>query len=336
MIDNLQRGVNIEGWLWDLLPPPGRQPIPFTTADAERVAQLGFDHIRINVDEQHFWDEDGTPWVAVFDRVDGLLNACAGLGLSAVLDMHTLRSHHFNAPERPLFTDAACVDAFLSCWRRLSDHFGERSNDLLAYEFLNEPVADESRDWNRVSAEAHGTLRALEPDRTLILGSNGWSGPDSFPDLAVPDDRNLVLTVHYYRPFLLTHYAVAPEVNAGYAGPIHYPGKPIGDEDFAALPDDDRDLLHASNVHYDASVIADELRPAVHVAAAQRLPLYCGEWGCYDTVPRDTRLRWHADMVSVLADLEIGWAAYAYTGRWGAVRRDNGDFDEELSGILMR
>jgi endoglucanase len=331
----LKRGVNIEGWLWDYETAEKRSTLAFEPKDAERLAQLGFDHIRINVDEQHFWDEAGAPRRRVFDMVDGLLDTCAKLQLSAVLDLHTLRSHHFNAPERLLFTDPACVDAFLDCWRKLSAHFGSRPNAMLAYEFMNEPVADDPQDWNRVSTKVHGLLRSLEPERTLVLGSNGWSGPNSFPELAVPEDSNLVLTFHYYQPFLLTHYAVSPKTNAAYRGQIHYPGCPIATEDFDALSPPDREALRPGNVHYDRDVIAAEMRPALDVAARHDLPLYCGEWGCYDTVPRDVRLRWHRDMVSVLSDLGIGWAAYAHAGRWGVVRNDLHEMDTELSDILL-
>ena len=329
----LKRGVNIEGWLSHLDRPPAERPLGFTVEDAELVAGLGFDHLRINVNEAHLWDESNRPREDMFDQVDEMLDACSRLGLKAVFDLHVLRCHHFNAPQRPLFEDPACVERFGDCWRQLSARLRARPNDMLAYEFLNEPVADDPADWNRVAAAVHEVVRGLEAERTLILGSNLWSAPETFKDLAVPDDRNMILTFHFYQPFLLTHHAIPRRAGGGYTGPVHYPGRPIAESDLAVMDEDQRKRIERANTDHDRASLFEWTGKAVAVARAAGMPLYCGEWGCYDSVPREDRLRWYADMVSILAEHGAGWAVYAYRAHWAAVRR-NGKEDEELVRIL--
>ena len=330
----LGRGVNIEGWLSHQDRPLEQRPLSFEREDAERVAAAGLEHLRINVNEKSLWDDDGRENRENFDRVDALLEDCARLGLKAVFDLHVIRSHFFNAKVRPLFEDDACIEEFLETWRKLSAHLRGWPNDLLAYEFLNEPVADDSEDWNRVVAAIHPMLRELEPERTLVLGSNAYSSPGTFPRLTVPEDDHMILTFHFYLPFALTHYRVFRREGM-YEGPVHYPGQVIADEDLATMSEEMREKSLRDNGPYDREVIREKFRPAIDVAAAHGMPLYCGEWGCYDTVPRPTRLRWLSDMVRVLAEENICWAAYAYRNRWSTFLDKNRQPDEETVQILL-
>ena len=327
----LWRGVNIEGWLNFLKRPDAE--LRFARADVELLAGLGFDHLRINVNEQHLWDESGRPLDETFGLVGTLLDWCEEFGLKAIFDLHVLRCHHFNAPERPLFTDPPCVGRFLDCWRQLSGRLRSRPNHLLAYEFLNEPVADDPEDWNRVSDAVFRVLRDLEPERTLVLGSNLWSEPESFQYLTVPDDRNLILTFHFYRPMLLTHHRAQWTELGAYSGPVHYPGRPLSDADIETLTDEERRVLEPRNTRCDRAALGARLATPLEVAEHSGLPLYCGEWGCIRNAPRDDRLRWHTDMISILARHGIGWAVYSYWSRFGAVQTGEG-IDEELVGIL--
>jgi len=333
----LKRGVNIEGWLGGLRGRRDGVSLAFIEEDARLVAELGFDHLRINVNERSLWDDEERPHTQAFDCLDELLDTCSSLGLTAIFDLHVVRGHHFNAEDKPLFYDPKAVDAFLDVWRRLSDRLGDRPHDLLVYEFLNEPVADDApEDWNRVARKVHALLREREPERTFILGSNAWNSVDAFESLWIPDDQNLVLTFHFYRPFQLTHHAVHVRHDGMYEGSVHYPGRPVSDEDLAGMGEKQRELALRDNQPYDQSLLVRLMEPAIRVAKAHNLPLYCGEWGCYDSVPRADRVRWHRDMVSVLNEVTDGWAAYAYRGRWGTVKNAAGELDPELASILTQ
>jgi endoglucanase len=77
----------------------------------------------------------------------------------------------------------------------------------VAYELMNEPVADDPSDWNRLVARAVRAVREREPQRTLVIGSNRWQSADTFDRLRLPEgDRNVLLSFHFYTPMPLTHY----------------------------------------------------------------------------------------------------------------------------------
>ena len=70
------------------------------------MAKLGFDHLRLPVDEEQLFDEAGQPLADGFALLDAALDWCAENRLRAIVDLHILRSHHFNEGEQPLWTDA--------------------------------------------------------------------------------------------------------------------------------------------------------------------------------------------------------------------------------------
>ena len=240
---DIHRGTNISHWLSqrDWLNPskdPGQERRAwFTRTDVQLLAGLGLDHLRIPVDEVEMWDEHRRRDAEAFGLLDAALDWCAEAGLRAIVDLHILRTHYFtDNPEQRLFTDPAETQRFAGLWTDLSAHLRRRPLDQVAYELMNEPVARDPADWNRVARAGYDAVRREEPDRTIVLGSNRWSMPASFHELAVPSgDRNLILTFHFYNPLPVTHYKAYWAPLAKYEGPVHYPGQPVPPHDWPHL-----------------------------------------------------------------------------------------------------
>jgi endoglucanase len=70
------------------------------------IAEAGFDHIRLPVDEQQLWDSTGKRNDDAFQLLDNLMNWANKAGLRVVLDLHILRSHHFNEAEKTIVDKA--------------------------------------------------------------------------------------------------------------------------------------------------------------------------------------------------------------------------------------
>ena len=49
-------------------------------------------------------------------------------------------------------------------------------------------------------------IREREPHRKIVVGSNMWQHVDTFHQLKVPDDQDIILSFHFYRPHIFTHY----------------------------------------------------------------------------------------------------------------------------------
>lgn len=162
----IQRGTNISHWLsQDFRWAP--RDTWFTEKDVQFIAQHGFDHIRLPLDEKEMWDSNGRPLETEFKRLTQALDWCRKAGLRVIVDLHTLNSHHFNAAneglKNTLWTDPAAQEHLVSLWRELSARLKGYPNDFVAYEILNEPVADNHEDWNKLIEKCYTALRALEP-----------------------------------------------------------------------------------------------------------------------------------------------------------------------------
>ncbi len=327
MAFTVHRGTNISHWLSQSRQRGAARTAWFTQEDIQRIADIGFDHIRVPIDEEQMWDQEGRPEQEAFDLLDAALDWCEGAGLRAIVNVHILRSHYFDdrSGVPSLFTDPDEEERFAGLWRDLSRHLAKRSNDWVAYELLNEAVARDPEDWNRVATTAFSVVRKLEPERTIVLGSNWFNQHHTFERLAVPDDRHCILTYHYYYPMLVTHYRASWWDGGTYDGPIHYPGRPIAAEDLARL--DEGFLRHVDewNVPFGRAQMVADLAQPLTVRERTGLPLYCGEFGCYEKTPQPLRLSWYRDMIQTFEEHDIAWANWDYKGSFGVVTRDGRD-----------
>jgi endoglucanase len=333
MAFTIRRGVNISHWLSQTRQRGAARAAWFTERDVGTIAGLrgaggGYDHLRLPVDEVQLWDEDGRREEAAWELLDAGLDWCEAAGLRAIVDLHITRSHYFNdrSGVPALFTDPAQEARFAGLWRELSERLHGRANDLVAYELLNEAVARDPEDWNRVALTGLKAVRASEPERTIVLGSNWFNQFHTFERLTVPDDPNLVLTYHYYSPMLVTHHQAMWWPGGFYDGPIHYPGVPVTPEDLATLDAEQRALFQDEwNAPFGREQMIADLAQPLAVRERTYLPLYCGEFGCYEKTPQPLRLAWYADMMAVFDQYEIAWANWDYKGSFGIVTADGQD-----------
>ncbi|RDC62352.1 glycoside hydrolase family 5 protein [Adhaeribacter pallidiroseus] len=337
----IKRGTNISHWLSQSTRVGAERQAFFTEKDVANIASLGFDHIRLPVDEMQLWNEAGQKEPEAFALLHQAINWSQKYHLKTVVDLHILRSHYFNAAEKPLFTQAAAQERFYQCWRDLSSELKRYPVTQVAYELMNEPVADNPEDWNKIVEKAIQVIRANEPARIIVVGSNRWQSHEEFDTLRIPaNDKNLLLSFHYYLPFLLTHYQASWTKTAKYQGPVHYPGRTVTDEELAAQPADIANLVtnyeksHIKTV-YNAAKFQQDFQKPLDFARRYGLKLYCGEWGALNTTPKADRLRWYQDMVTVLEKNNIAWANWDYKGGgFGFTNAQGENYQPEMIKIL--
>jgi endoglucanase len=332
----VHRGTNISHWLSQSERRGEERRAWFTKEDAAYLAGLGFDHLRIPVDEEQLWGQDGKMEQEAFDLLNAGLDWCAEYGLRAIVDLHILRSHHFNEAVKPLWTEPKAQDRFLQCWRDLSSRLKDRHVDKVAYELMNEAVADDPNLWNNLLARALAVLRPLEPTRVIVIGSNRWQSADTFDDLRIPpNDPNIILSFHFYTPLVLTHYKASWTPVGKYTGPVHYPGRIVEAKDLEGLPEDLLKEVAIYNGDFDRAKLDSLIREPIRVARTLGLSLYCGEWGCLPTAPEKDRLQWYSDVRANLEESGIGWATWDYKGSFG-IRAQDGTPVEPLIRTLLK
>ena len=193
----LGRGVNIIGYdpLWR-----SREQGRFQAKHFRLLKEAGFNSVRVNLHAFRHMDRNAdwalrTAW---WETLDWAVTNATSQGLMVILDLH-----EFNAiGEDP----EGHKDRFLAFWRQVSARFQSAPNSVV-FEILNEPCKKLTPPlWNVWLREALALIREKNPTRTVIAGPAFWNSVDHLNELELPAaDRNLIATVHYYKPMAFTH-----------------------------------------------------------------------------------------------------------------------------------
>ncbi len=331
----IRRGTNISHWLSQSTRRGPERTAFFTEKDVQYIASLGFDHIRLPVDEEQLWDEAGAKEPEAFALMHSAIGWARAKNLRVIVDLHILRSHHFNATDKPLWTDPKAQDKFLALWRDLSAELAKYPLSLVAYELMNEPVADNAEDWNRLVEKAMRQIRRTEPHRKIVIGSNKWQSVGTFDQLRIPEgDRDIILSFHFYTPMLLTHYRASWTSVGKYQGPVNYPGMLVDPVEIEKLDPEVAKIVKSNNGVWDREKLEAQFAKPLALAQKLDLPLYCGEWGAISGAPQEARLRWYRDMRANLEKHGIAWATWDYKGGFGIIGR-GGQPNEDMIGALL-
>ena len=340
----IKRGTNLSHWLSQSEERGEARRLHIQEDDFARLDSLGFDFVRIPIDEVQFWDEEGQQLPEAWGLLTNALDMAVKHHLRAIVDLHIIRSHYFNAVNEggadanTLFTSDEAQQGLINMWYQLSDALKGYSNDSVAYEFMNEPVAEEHEQWNLLIAKVHKALREREPQRTLVVGSNRWQGYETMKYLKVPEgDKNIILSFHYYNPMLLTHYGAWWTPIGKYQGKVNYPGQLVSKEDYDAAPDSLKpELEQYTQQKWNIDRIRQDFQDAIAVAKQYGLQLFCGEWGVYEPVDRELAYKWTRDMLTVFDEYDIAWTTWCYDADFGFWDQQKHDYkDKPLVDILV-
>ena len=139
----IKRGTNVSHWLSQSEERGEARKLHIQEDDFARLDSLGFDFVRIPIDEVQFWDEEGNKLPEAWDLLTFALDQCGKHHLRAIVDLHIIRSHYFNAVNEgaadanTLFTSDKSQQDLINMWYQLSDALKGYSNDSVAYEFMN-------------------------------------------------------------------------------------------------------------------------------------------------------------------------------------------------------
>lgn len=336
----LQNGVNVSHWLSQSERRGAERANQITKRDFDSIAAMGFDFVRLPVDEEHLYDKDLNRDEEGFQLMHNAIKWTLENGMNIVVDLHVVRSHHFNSEnEHPntLFQDPAEQEKIVKIWKDLQKDLSQYPNDRLAYELMNEPVAPTCEDWNKLVEKMVNGLRETEKERTLIFGSNRWQIPQTFDSLRVPEnDPYLVLSFHFYEPSLITHHQAPWTDYSFYKGKINYPGVQITDSAaLAALTPEQRKKIDSMNGEYNNTVMYEHMKLAIDKADSLGLHLYCGEFGAYPYfIEKEMRLRWYNDICNIFREHNIANCHWCYKGDFPIVNEDCSP--NELPAILTK
>lgn len=345
----IMRGTNLSHWLsqdfgWE------EKYTYINENDIKFISDSGFDHVRIPVDEIELWDEEGQRIEDAWTYLHACLGWCKKYNLNAVVDLHTIRSHHFNAENdgghNTLWTDQAAQDKFVDLWVQLSAELKKYPVNEVAYELMNEAVAPEHEDWNKLINRGIETIRKNEPKRVIVVGANMWQIAPNLKYLDLPEgDKNIILSFHTYSPMALTHFKASWTPGRAYEGPVHYPGQIITDAEYDQYVDTTDAALvgHLSDARdfYNKERLVAVFKEGIEYAKLKNMQLYCGEFGCMPTMARKDRMAFYNDQIQALEENNVAWCNWEYKGDFGIYFWDgeslkSGEADTEFIDILLQ
>ena len=331
----INTGVNVSHWLSQTGRRGDERERYIAKADFETIAALGFDHVRIPIDEVQLWDSVGQKESQAFTLLHHAIQWAMGAKLRAIVDLHVIRSHYFNASSNPLWTEKAEQEKLVNMWRQLSDELVRYPNAWVAYEILNEAVAQDPEDWNNLLDKVIAAIRSKEPERKIVVGSNSWQIPGTFPALKVPDnDRNIILSFHFYTPLALTHHTAPWTPIAEYTGPVRYPGQIVDTSAYRTMAESAVQFMrNVGNGFFTKDTLEKIISPAIKVAQMRNLPLFCGEFGVFPAIPVKVKLRWYEDICSIMRKYNISYCHWNYKADFPVVN-ERGVPDSSLVSIL--
>lgn len=320
----INRGLNVSHWISQSSKRGSERESYMSEKDFQIIAEMGFDHVRLPIDEEHMWDEEGNKNQDAFELMHNAIAWSFKNNLRIIVDLHVIRAHHFNDPNnRELWEDKSAQEKFIKYWHQLSRELDKYPNSKLAYEPLNEAVAEKPEEWNNLINWVISEIRKLEPERTIIMGSNKWQTVGTFKDLEVPkNDPNIILSFHYYEPFLLTHYKTSWSSLKDIDVPVYYPGPHIKEEDYKKMNAQYAEKLRGYNQNFNREAMEKEILQAVEVAQKYNLKLFCGEFGCYPSTDLSMRLEWYKDMITIFDKYEIAWSHWNYKNDFPVVEKN--------------
>jgi len=277
----LGRGVNILGYdpIWW-----SRERGRFKAEYFQKLKAAGFNSVRINLHPFRFMNRtnDWKLQPAWLETLDWAVNEAQKQGLAVILDLH-----EFNAiGDNPTGESKEKLFAF---WWQISAHF-QQAPTTVCFEVLNEPFGKLTPElWNEYFAELLVLIRKTNPTRTVIVGPGHWNAISHLEQLKLPeDDRNLIVTVHFYEPFAFTHQGTSWTDRKDKLG-FDWKGTP---EEIAAI-----------NQAFDK---------AVAWSKSTKRPIFVGEFGAYDRGPMNSRVRWTAAVARAAESRGWSWAYWQF------------------------
>ena len=281
------RGVNFGNALE--APAEGEWGVVLQEEYFQLVKDAGFDSIRLPVR----WNThalESPPYTIqplFFERVDWAVGNALSRGLVVILDFH-----HFT----DYMDCAACQRSrFLALWEQIADHYRDYPPELL-FELLNEPTnAVPAAEWNEALASALGVVRASNPQRIVVVGPVNWNAFGALWSLELPqDDRNLIVTFHYYNPFHFTHQGADwAEGSDAWLGTT-WTGSEV-----------------------EKQAIRDDFQIAESWGLAHNRPIFLGEFGAYEEADMASRVLWTAFVAREAEAHEFSWAYWEFCAGFG-------------------
>jgi endoglucanase len=306
----LNRGINfgdaLEADIEGSVNEGGFQGVTILAEYFPLIKSAGFDFVRVPIK----WSAHagtGSPYTieaSFFDRIDWVINNAFSNNLKVIIDVH----HYRELMAEP----EAHKERFLAIWQQISDHYKDYTGDLV-FELCNEPnTALNDSLWNTYLNEAIDIIRLTNPDRVIIAGPTFWNSIFALETLELPDDNNIIVTIHYYFPLPFTHQG------AWWVS---------GSDDWLGTTWEGTDS--------EKNAVINDLNSASAWAEKNNRFLFLGEFGAYEKADLASRVRWTSFLAREAEKRGFSWAYWEFCAGFGIYDSNTSQWREELLNALI-
>jgi endoglucanase len=284
----LGRGINFGNALE--APNEGEWGVTLKAEYFKAIKAAGFDSVRLPVKWSAHAKADA-PYTLdrqFAARVDWAVDQAIANKLNIVVNVH-----HYGEidadPDRH-------VPRLVALWEQIAERYKDRP-PAVYFELLNEPHTKlvEAK-WNVAIPQLLKAIRKTNPTRPVIVGPAFWNAIWALDKLELPkDDRNLILTVHFYDPFEFTHQGAS----------------------FVKDADKWKGRMWTGN-DAEAAAIRKQFDKAAAWAKTHDRPVYLGEFGSYQEADMDSRAKWTRFVVREAEARGFSWSYWEFCAGFGA------------------
>ncbi|MBE3144203.1 MAG: glycoside hydrolase family 5 protein [Planctomycetes bacterium] len=295
------RGVNIGNSLE--APKEGDWDVILQEEYFQLIKDAGFNSIRLPVR----WDchtAEKAPYAIdpnFLARVDWAIKNALSRNLVLIINMHNYYD---------LFTDPNNhKDRYLAIWQQIAERYKDYPNTLL-FEALNEPQDNLKGvpEWNALLKEWLAVIRKSNPNRMVVIGSANFNGYYEVKSLDLPkDDRNIIVTFHYYTPLKFTHQGA------------HW------------VKDSNSSLgMKWKGTDQEKRAIARDFRVAANWGKENNRPIYLGEFGTFYKADPNSRAQWTKAVADEAVNQGFSFAYWEFCAGFGLYDPNTNSFRKPL------
>ena len=305
----LGKGMNM-GNMFEATPLETSWGNPFKDDYFKRISELGFNSVRIPVR----WDLPDralqtSPYTVnpVFlARIKTIVDNAIANKLYVIINMH----HH-----EEIFTDPEKVKPrFLSQWEQIATYFKDYNQSLL-FEIMNEPHDKLTPElWNTFMDDGLKAIRKTNPTRAVLVGPGDYNSLGAIPKLKLPNDKNIILSIHYYNPFQFTHQGadwVGTQAN-----------------DWLGTKWEDLDI--------ERNQVESEFSGLKSFQKQTNIPVNIGEFGAYSKADIASRNKWTTFLARWFELQGYSWAYWEFSAGFGIYDPTTSTYKQSLVDALIK
>lgn len=308
------KGVNFTNWL-EYRPAEEINADMFTRQDFVNAQKLGCDVIRLPIHFERMCREaDG---YQIPQKILAILDNVAAW--AGELKMHVIFDFHNNCAA-DTFTPVDIEKILVPVWTQLATRYKD-ATDYIVYEIMNEPHGIDIDLWNAIIARMFKLIRSIDRKHWIILGGADWNSTAAMKTLPDFKDDKVIYNFHFYDPHTFTHQGARwCHMERVVDIPFPYDSEKMPPIPENPTADEARRFREYPKVGT-LKAVTDCFDQYVAFSRERNAPVFCGEFGCFMSVPNEARVNWYRIVTAMLAERGIARTSWDYYGGFGVFNR---------------